>query len=52
LRCSPVRPASSVLVRATFVHAPHILLAACTRCHAGVEKSTEATALNFMNGKS
>ena len=43
----PVRPAHAVLVRATFVHAPHLLQADCTRCHAGVEKSKEATELNF-----
>lgn len=48
----PVRPASHTLVRATFVHAPHLLQAACLRCHGGVEKSKEATALNFKGVES
>jgi hypothetical protein len=48
----PVRPANAVLVRATFVHAPHLLQAACVRCHAGVEKSKEATAINFKGVES
>ncbi len=48
----PVRPARPVLVRATFVHAPHLLQADCARCHAGVEKSTHATELNFKGVES
>jgi hypothetical protein len=48
----PVRLASAVLVRATFVHAPHLSQAACVRCHAGVEKSKEATAFNFKGVES
>jgi hypothetical protein len=48
----PVRPAHPVLVRATFVHAPHLLQADCARCHAGVEKSKRATELNFKGVES
>jgi len=48
----PVRPANPVLVRATFVHAPHLLQADCARCHAGVEKSKHATELNFKGVES
>jgi hypothetical protein len=47
-----VRPANPVLVRATFVHAPHLLQADCARCHAGVEKSKRATELNFKGVES
>ncbi|SRR6266511_567371 len=47
-----VRPARPVLVRATFVHAPHLLQADCARCHAGVEKSKRATELNFKGVES
>ncbi len=48
----PVRPANPVLVRATFVHAPHLLQADCARCHAGVEKGKQATELNFKGVES
>jgi hypothetical protein len=48
----PVRPAHPTLVRATFVHAPHLLQADCTRCHPDVEKSKEAAALNFRGVES
>jgi hypothetical protein len=43
-RVSAARP---VLVRSTFVHAPHLLQADCSRCHAGVEKSKLSSDLNF-----
>jgi hypothetical protein len=43
----PVRAANPVLVRATFVHAPHLLRTDCAHCHAGVERSKRATELNF-----
>jgi hypothetical protein len=43
-RVSAARP---VLVRSTFVHAPHLLQADCSRCHAGVEKSKLSKDLNF-----
>jgi hypothetical protein len=48
----PVRPANPVLARATFVHAPHLLQADCARCHAGVERSKQATELNFKGVES
>ena len=44
---APVSAARPVLVRATFVHAPHLLQADCSRCHAGVEKSKLSSDLNF-----
>jgi hypothetical protein len=43
-RVSAARP---VLVRSTFVHAPHLLQADCSRCHTGVEKSKKSEDLNF-----
>src|SRR5262249_9616270 len=42
-----VSAARPVLVRSTFVHAPHLLQADCSRCHAGVEKSKLSKDLNF-----
>jgi hypothetical protein len=42
-----VRAARPVLVRARFVHEPHLLQADCVRCHAGVEKSELSRDLNF-----
>jgi hypothetical protein len=42
-----VSAARPVLVRSTFVHAPHLLQADCSTCHAGVEKSKLSKDLNF-----
>lgn len=44
---APVRAARPVLVRARFVHEPHLLQAECARCHAGVEASKASLDLNF-----
>ena len=44
---APLRAARPRLVRASFVHAPHLLQAECARCHAGVEQSKEAAELSF-----
>jgi hypothetical protein len=44
---APVSVARPRLVRARFVHAPHLLQAECARCHAGIEESQEATELSF-----
>jgi predicted CXXCH cytochrome family protein len=45
---APVAPARRVLRRSTFRHGPHLLYADCGRCHAGVEKSTQAEQLNLQ----
>jgi len=42
-----VSAARPVLVRSTFVHAPHLLQADCSRCHPGVAKSRQSQDLNF-----
>ncbi len=44
---APVSVARPRLVRASFVHAPHLLQADCARCHAGVEQSKESADLNL-----
>jgi len=48
----PVHAARPVLVRANFVHKPHLLHADCAKCHAGVEKSEDAAELNFRGVES
>jgi hypothetical protein len=47
-----VRAAKPVLVRAGFVHQPHLLQTDCARCHAGIEKSPAASDLNFKGVQS
>jgi c(7)-type cytochrome triheme protein len=44
---SPVRAARPVLVRAAFIHEPHLLVADCAKCHAGIEASKVSKDLNF-----
>ena len=44
---APVSVARPRLVRASFLHAPHLLQADCARCHAGVEQSKESADLNL-----
>ena len=44
---APVRAARSVLVRARFLHEPHLLQADCARCHPGIEGSKVSRDLNF-----
>lgn len=44
---APVRAARPVLVRARFVHEPHLLQADCGRCHQGIEASKASKDLNF-----
>jgi c(7)-type cytochrome triheme protein len=44
---APVRAARPVLVRAVFVHEPHLLQADCARCHPGIEGSKVSRDLNF-----
>jgi hypothetical protein len=44
---TPVRAARPVLVRAKFVHEPHLLQADCSSCHAGIEESKLSLDLNF-----
>ena len=44
---APVAAAQPVLVRSTFVHAPHLLQADCLRCHPGITKSSKSADLNF-----
>jgi cytochrome c3-like protein len=44
---APVRAARPVLVRASYIHEPHLLQADCARCHAGIEASKVSKDLNF-----
>ncbi len=48
----PVRAAGGVLVRATFVHVPHLSQADCLKCHPGVEKSKLAKDLHVQGVES
>jgi hypothetical protein len=45
---APVTAARRVLVRAEFVHGPHLLQAECGRCHPAVAASKASTDLNFL----
>jgi c(7)-type cytochrome triheme protein len=44
---APVRAARPVLVRAVFLHEPHLLQADCAKCHPGIEASKVSKDLNF-----
>src|SRR5262249_12558973 len=43
----PVRAAIPVLVRANYVHRPHLQLVGCVKCHSGIEESRKAEDVNI-----
>ena len=43
----PVRAAIPVLVRANYVHRPHLQLVGCAKCHSGIEESRKAEDVNL-----
>jgi hypothetical protein len=43
----PVRAAIPVLIRANYVHRPHLQLVGCVKCHSGIEESRKAEDVNL-----